>query len=469
MDLYTKLIRTTLLPLGEKLLKRNLSHEYKEALKTEWLSKEELYNLQCNKLQQLIKHCYSNGPYYTSLFDSLGLKPESIKCREDLEKIPVLTKEDIRNNFDKLISTDISARRHINGSTGGSTGTPMKFIADVNTWTRLRAANFRMWHSAGYEFGEKMFTLAGNSLVKKIGNERHISPKDIYDIVIMRNKKHDCTDISSQAMAGHYKALMNYKPKVIRGYASSLYFLARYIEQNNLPVSPVCAVFTTGEKLHSRYRRKLQKVFHAPVFDGYGAADGGLGAHECPLHEGLHVSEENCVVEITDDKGKNLPDGQTGHVITTDLNNFAFPFIRYKVGDLAYFKEDLCSCGRGSRVLGEVIGREGRAVYNKEGRPYSSIVIDNMMFPNLDIHSAESCATYELIDKFQVRQDKNGDLDILIKKLDSGTDDETIYYVIENFKKHFPTSEINLRFVNDIPTLPSGKEDYCVSEFTKYS
>lgn len=285
----------------------------------------------------------------------------------------------------------------------------------------------------------------------------------------MRNNKHDCTDITSEALARYYQSLMKYKPVAIRGYASSLYFLARYIEQNNLPVCAVKVVFTTGEKLHPKYRYKIQQVFKVSIFDGYGASDGGVSAHECSMHEGLHLSEENCVVEITDLQGNVLSNGEIGHVITTDLNNYVFPFLRYKVGDMAYIKQEYCSCGRGSRLLGEVVGREGRAIYNKQGRPYSSIVIDNMMFKNLDIHTRDCQLLYERMDRFQIRQNKKGDIFILIKPVDAKESIHTFDYVIDNFQYHFPESIVELQFVADIPPLSSGKEDYCVSEFTDYS
>jgi phenylacetate-CoA ligase len=316
--------------------------------------------------------------------------------------------------------------------------------------------------------GEKLFTLAGNSLVDSKENRRKMRVKNLYDRLIMRNLKRDCTDITPEAMAEHYRAMMKYRPAGIRGYASSLYFLARYIEQNQLPVCPVKVVFTTGEKLHPKYRDKIQQVFKAPVFDAYGASDGGLTAHECAMHEGLHLGEEHCVVEIVDREGRPLPDGEIGQVLSTDLNNYAFPFLRYQLGDLAYIKKERCSCGRSHRLLGEVVGREGRAIYNKQGRPYSSIVIDNMMFRNLDIHSEESQRLYEKMDRFQIRQDSNGDLRILIKPVDAGEPLSTFEYIKDNFQTYFPESRVELLFVEEIPPLPSGKEDYCVSEYTAF-
>lgn len=468
MSIYSVIDRKILIPLGDRLKGRNLHGAFAEALQTEWLSEDRLRELQNEKLRRLVRHCYENVPYYRRVFMERKLRPEDIRDREDLAKLPVLTKQLIREHYQELCAEDIRLRQTLEGSTGGSTGTPMRFLEDLETWNKTRGLNLRGWTWAGFQVGEKLFTLAGNSLVDSKENRRKMRVKNLYDRLIMRNLKRDCTDITPEAMAEHYRAMMKYRPAGIRGYASSLYFLARYIEQNQLPVCPVKVVFTTGEKLHPKYRDKIQQVFKAPVFDAYGASDGGLTAHECAMHEGLHLGEEHCVVEIVDREGRPLPDGEIGQVLSTDLNNYAFPFLRYQLGDLAYIRKERCSCGRSHRLLGEVVGREGRAIYNKQGRPYSSIVIDNMMFRNMDIHSEESQRLYEKMDRFQIRQDSNGDLRILIKPVDAGEPLSTFEYIKDNFQTYFPESRVELLFVEEIPPLPSGKEDYCVSEYTAF-
>lgn len=465
MTLYSKLDRYLLFPLAEKFFGSAILKNYYQLKKTDWLDAEQLFDLQNKKLVSLIEHCYKNVPYYTKLFNNLGLTPSDIRTREDLTKLPILTKEIIRKNMHDLLSLDVSSRKTTQHSTGGSTGVPLKFSKDICSWNSAWGSTFRFWEWAGFNFGEKMFTLGGNSLVKKPFQGRKLTKKDIFDTVIMRNKKCSCTDITEHGLKEHYQIMMSTRPKAIRGYASSIYFLARYIEKYQLPIHPVKVVFTTGEKLVPKYRAKIQEIFHVPVFDGYGAGDGGIQAFECYMHEGLHINEENCVVEIIDTKKQLVENGIIGNVITTDLNNYSFPFLRYKVGDLAYIKQELCSCGRNSRLIGEVIGREGKAIYNKEGRPFSSIILDNMMFKDLDYHKKENQYIYEKIDKFQIRQDKNGNIQILIKPILKNELMETFSYVKDNFEKYFPNSLVELTFVDDIPPLPSGKEDYCVSDY----
>ena len=462
MSIYSKINKTILLPLADKITGRGIRKEWDLMNRMDMVSEEELIALQNQRLQALVRHCYENVPYYTRLFDSLNLKPADIQTREDLQKLPILTKQMVRDNYTDLISKDIHTRHYQNGSTGGSTGTPLQFKKDVGTWNMAWASSFRAWEWYGYHLGEKMMTLGGNSLVKK---RKILTPKDIFDIVIMRNMKRSSADVTDEAMQAHYEAYMKYKPIAIRGYASSLVILAKYIEKNNLPVIAPKAILTTGEILMPEYRETLERVFQCSVYDEYGAGDGGVNAHECTLKEGLHISEERCVVEITDKDGNVLRDGEIGFVTTTDLGNYAFPFLRYQVGDMAYIKPEKCTCGRVSRVLGQVIGRAGKLLYNKQGVPISPTMLPIMLYRNNDYHNEENCVIYNKIDKFQIRQDKQGDIRILLKLKDKQENQDQFAYCVDNFATHFVGSSVSLEFVDEIPTMASGKEDYCISEY----
>lgn len=461
--LYPVLDIKLFFPLGELFLKSSILSDYEFLMKTDWCTREELDNLQNQLLRNLIKHCYEKVPYYRELLDSLKLKPENIQTKEDLLKLPILTKKIIRENFDKLISIDYEKRKTKIHSTGGSTGTPLQFLTDLKTWSMSWAATLRAWNWYGFNLGEKIFTLAGNSLVSK---KKLITKNKIFNKYLFRNFKFNSYGMKETDMEIYYKNFMKIKPSAIRGYPSSIYIFAKYIQDNRLKIYPVKMILTTGEVLLSEYRSKIQEVFQAPVFDNYGAGDGGIATHECYMHEGLHIAEEKAIIQICDKEGRLLKDGEIGNVIVTDLHNYVFPFIRYEVGDFAVMKRGFCSCGRKSKLLGEVLGRSGRLLYNKNGEPISPTMLPVLLYPYLDYESYENQVTYNKIDKFQIQQDEKGDLSILLKmKKKEDEIFEKYSYVIENYEKVFVNSKINLFFVDEIPPLPSGKEDYVVSNF----
>ncbi len=462
MAIYPYLDKHFLLPLADRLTGRGISQEWKLMSDAEHFSIGRLEDLQNMRMQRLILHCYNKVPYYRNLFRTLNLTPSDFQTRNDLHKLPVLTKQLVREHFDELKADNIADYKIIKSSTGGSTGQPMQFIKSVESWNMSWASNFRAWEWYGFHLGEKIFTLGGNSLVKK---SKSPTKKDIFDSVIMRNLKRSSADVDDDAMQSHYEAFMRYKPHALRGYASSLVIFARYIEKKNLPICPIKVILTTGEMLMPDYRLTLERVFKCKVYDGYGAGDGGIGAMECELQSGLHLSEERCIVEITDKEGNPLPDGETGFVCTTDLGNYAFPFLRYQVGDMAYIKPEKCACGRVSRVLGQVMGRAGRLLYNKQGVPISPTMLPIMLYRNNDYHNEENCILYNKIDRFQIRQDKQGDIRVLLKLKDKNEPHKQFEYILDNYRNHFAGSEVSLEFVEEIPLLLSGKEDYCVSEY----
>ncbi len=462
MSLYNILDRYVFLPIGDLVYGSSVVSKYKEMMRNDNLSASEIRAIQDRKLQKLVKHCYETVPYYTKLFDNLEIKPEQIRTREDLQVLPVLTKQIIRENYEDLFSGAISPKRWQKSSTGGSTGMPLKFCTDTAEWSSWKASTLRAWEWYGLHLGDKIFSLGGSSINKR---KSALTFKGLYDRVIMRNYKYSSADVSDESMRCNYEAFIKLKPRAVRGYGSALYIFARYIERMSLPLPPVKVVLTTGEVLMPEYRRKLEEVFGAPVYDAYGAGDGGILSHECIKREGFHITEESCVIEITDKEGVPLPVGEVGYVCTTDLDNYVFPFLRYHVGDMAYLKKETCSCGRHTRLIGEVMGRAGKLVYNKQGVPISPTVLPMMFYPELNYHNAEYQKVYNKIDKFQIRQDVRGDICILLKLKDRNEPHAQFHYVETNYRNHFLGSKVEVRFVDEIPTLPSGKEDYCISEY----
>lgn len=461
--LYNLLDRYLFLPLGDLVYGSCVVKKLKELQRHDFMSPRELRDLQNEKVRKIVKHCYDTVPYYHQMFDREGIDPNTICTADDLQRIPILTKQLIRDNYDSLFSTAVPPKRRRRSTTGGSTGTPLSFCTDNDEWSSWKASTLRAWEWYGLHLGDKIFSLGGNSINQK---KALFTFKGLYDRVIMRNYKFSSSEVSDECMRQHYEDYLRLKPKALRGYGSSLFVFAKYIEKNHLDTLPTKVILTTGEVLMPEYRQKLESVFKAPVYDAYGAGDGGILSHECPKHSGFHITEESCVIEITDVIGKNLPDGEVGFVTTTDLDNYVFPFLRYHVGDMAYLKSELCPCGRSTKLIGQVMGRAGRLLYNKQGTPISPTMLPIMLFKQLNYHIHEHQLLYECIDRYQIRQDAEGNIKILLKMLDKNDEDYERYsYILDNYRNHFVGSDVAMEFVDTIPTLPSGKEDYCVSDY----
>ena len=176
----------------------------------------------------MIHFCDDNIPYYRTLFQNHRIDPNTIKTVEDLHKIPVLTKEIIKANWDALKPVNLDQIHYQMHSTGGSTGTPMKYRVSTNDRFLAGALLYRGWGYGGYNLGDKMVFLAGSSL--DVGTKTELVKKaHEYARNIRKLSSFNMGDQEMQSYAG---ILNSFQPKFIRGYASSIYFFAQWLEEN---------------------------------------------------------------------------------------------------------------------------------------------------------------------------------------------------------------------------------------------
>jgi len=170
-------------------------------------------------------------------------------------------------------------------------------------------------------------------------------------------------------MEDYYNKINCFQPEYLYGYVSMLEAFGKYLLKNNLKMKfqPI-SVIATSEVLTEPHRRLFENAFHCKVFNEYGCGEVGTIAHECE-RGAMHISAENLIVEILRD-GKPVPEGQTGDIVVTELNNAAMPLIRYNLKDTGCLNPDFCSCGRGLPILGKVMGRAYDTICNKEGKAF---------------------------------------------------------------------------------------------------
>jgi len=336
---------------------------YKYLKKHEWCSVEELERDQLTKLRSIVNFAYQNVPYYRKKFRSINLLPEDIKSIKDMEKIPVLTKDIVRENFEDLKPINLEKINYLNRSTGGSTGVPFQYRMDRDERFFMAAMMYRGWGYGGYELADRTIFFGGSSLgislksnlIKRLNegtrNIRMISSFDMDELNLQY----------------YVKTINKFKPKFLYGYASSLNFLSSYIKKHDLVIHHPLSIFSTAEKLYFPMRKNIEDVFHAAVFDAYGLNDGGVSAYECDSHNGLHIDTERGLMEIVDEDLYQIDEGY-GSILATSLQNQSMPFIRYDTGDLGAICADECSCGRKYRLLKEVIGRTQDILKTPEGK-----------------------------------------------------------------------------------------------------
>ncbi len=420
----------------------------KQLRKSQYWSKEEIEKLQLKKLKSLISYAYNSVPYYKKIFNENHIHPTDITTFNDMKRIPILHKNQIRDNLDQLISITIPRTTLRKDYTSGSTGEPLVLYRDKNYSEYAKADQYRSYEFSGYRQGDKFARLWGahrdaptitflSKLEQKINrtlfiNTFNINEKNIGEII---------------------EKLETYKPDYILGYASSLYFFAKFIEKNHdINIRPK-SIISSAETLYEYQKKLISESFSASVFNNYGCREVGAIACECNQHNGFHVLAENQFVEIIDRTKDWCDYGEVGKIILTNLNNYSFPLIRYEIGDMAKKSPiERCNCHRGLPLLEEIAGR----------------TIDNFIFSKGEIlHGGYFIYIFlgiKGVSHFQVIQEKINKLRIKIVK-SNDFDEQEIQAVIKKIKKELGDDlEIEIDYVKEIEKTPTGKHRVIVSK-----
>jgi phenylacetate-CoA ligase len=447
--MYQKIYEKAYFPLFEKVIKRRkIAEIYVKSLQTQWRDLDDNKYDQVIRFREILMHADMYCPYYSLLFQKVGFNPKSLKRIEDAEVLPLLTKDIIRANLSELTSRK-NAGQLWPKSTGGSTGQPLRFYYTKESYEWRVAMSKRGYLWAGARLGSRQAYIWGVA----IGERTSFSDwKERLQHAIDRHRYFNCFEFDEKKMAECLIELRKFRPEVIVGYTNPLYNFAKFINKNGklgfLPVGIICA----AEKVHSYQREEMENIFGCPVYNTYGSREFMLIASECERKEGLHINIENLVVEIIKEDGSPAKAGETGKVVITDLHNFGMPFIRYEIGDLAVHTEQICSCGRGLPLLGEVTGRSLDVIRTPDGK-----VVPGEFFPHL-------MKEFPDVYKFQIVQNLSDELQIKLVPVSMEITSVTLEMIEKEIRKVIGyATRIKYQIVSDIPLTKTGKLRVTVS------
>ncbi|MDB5357462.1 MAG: CapK related-protein [Phycisphaerales bacterium] len=432
--------RHVLLPAFEGLYKRRRTFSYlKELERSQWLGKLELDAIQFRGLQLLLSHAFENSDYYRREWQELGLNPRTLSNFGDFSRWPVIDRGIIRANRERMRSR--GSGRLISKSTGGSSGEPLQFDLNLDSNDRRVAASYRGYGWAGVHPGTKQLYLWGVPLQ---GQRRMQHWKDGFYHRLHRRKYLSTFGLSDERFPQYLDLYNRYRPDAIVAYTSSLYEFARMMELRGIKPFPPRSIVVGAEKLHAFQREVIERVFGCPLFETYGSREFMLVGAECDRHSGLHLTQEQLLVEILDPDGSATRDGEEGDVVITDLFNYGMPFIRYRTGDRAIAGLERCACGRGLPLLKGVTGRSMDIIKTPDGRRVSGA-----LFPHL-------LKDFPAIKRFQVIQDALDHVEMqVVAATVSDHDRQAIERII---RTHLgPAVRFEVQKVSDIALTGAGK------------
>jgi len=432
--MYSSVFRSVIFPALERYSGTNIQQRLAGLRKSQWWSKAQIEELQTKKLKALVRHSYDNVPYYHRTFSQIGITPDDIKTKNDLRKIPVLTKDDIRKNLPDLLAKNIRKSERIELHSSGTTGEPMKYYIDKESYSADWAHTFRCWEWAGYHLGDPYVKFSLNARNSHLKNIQDKMLKCLYIYA---------TGITEHSIEREIEIIRRFNPIIIRDYASHMYTMAKLMEKSNIQYRGA-VVATTGDMLYPHYRELIENQFHCKIFDGYGGESTPI-SFECEEHDGYHICDEDVIVEFLADF-ENVTSGELGRIVFTNLNNYAMPFIRYEIGDIGKYSDESCPCGRGLQLMKSIEGRDSEIIMTPTG-DFVVAQFFTILFKYING-----------VDQFQVTQERIDHLDVKIVKNLFFTDSDMNHIKNELQKRMGSDVKIEINFVNEIPLFGrSGK------------
>ena len=359
--------------------------------------REELRELQAERLRETVAHAYENVPFYREKLDELGIAPGDIQSVDDIRKLPMTTKEDFRDEYpDGLFAVDDEEIRRIHASSG-TTGKP-KIVSytedDLDLWGKTMA---RSLSAAGVDSTDTVQNAYGYGLFTG-GLGFHQGAETLGTAVVptssggTRRQVELANDLETDVLA------------CTPSYA--LYFAETAEEMGYDPRELSVSVIAYGaETCTEPMREEIEEALDATGINNYGLSEiiGPGVAAEChDAQDGLHIWEDHYYPEIVDPQtGDPVEEGEEGELVLTTLTKEALPVLRYRTGDLTTLDYDECDCGRTMVRMDNVTGRADDLLVVRGVNLYPSEIEHTI----IDI---EGVAPYYRIDL-----ERDGNLDVM--------------------------------------------------------
>jgi phenylacetate-CoA ligase len=404
--------------------------------------RDEFSKYQDTRVRQVVRYAYQNIPFYRRHYQEHNIDVASIKGVEDLEKLPVVTKNDIISNWNDFSPNKRTRSRSF--YTSGTTGTPLRIMVSHDCLSVNRACSLLRNRWAGHT-GELVARFVGDRPVNNCSDKRLYRRSYVMNRLFFPSY---C--LSAHGLRRMVDDLKRNKIQYLQCYPSTAYIMAKFLQGMD-EYFPVKAVLFSSEPMLTFQRELIEDRFQAKAFGFYGQSEMVLSASECEKGS-YHLAMIDGVLEILRD-GEVLSPGERGFTAATTLCNLSMPLIRYRLDDYTGFTGERCECGRSSPTIFPVEAKADDLVITPTGRIISP---SSLTFPFKHVqHIRESQIIQRSIDQIVIRvvpsegfsnHDESmlvngfneyleGDMSVSVERVDE-------IHQTSSFKKRFVISEL---------------------------
>ena len=333
------------------LLGRNFRQHLAFIHEAQWWPEDRWREYQVEQLHHILTLAYEKTRYYRMAFEQAGFEPHDMRQPEDLQGLPLIDKDTLREHMDDMLAIPKHAPAVDYTSTGGSSGIPIQFYIGRDRSSIEYAYMVAGWERVGYRLGSKLAVFRGNVFPLGGGHK--------YDAILKAHQYNNFV-MSPDNLAFYFQHLRTIGPCFLHVYPSSAMTLARYAAAEGIaPPENIQAILSGSETIFAKERRFVEKVFGRRYYSWYGHSEKLVMAAECEHSKDYHVYPTYGYFELLDYNGLPVTEpGKLGEIVGTGFINKVIPFIRYRTGDYAEYVGAKCTaCGREHPIIRKVTGR----------------------------------------------------------------------------------------------------------------
>ncbi|TDE31730.1 phenylacetate--CoA ligase family protein [Flavobacterium ranwuense] len=375
--------------------------------KIETATLAEIKAFQERKLLELLDYVNQNSPFYKTLFEKENIDVSKIKTLEDLQFLPVTTKEDLQKHNDDFLC--VPANKIIDyATTSGTLGKPVTFGLTDKDLDRLAYNEAISFDCAGIKEGDIV------QLMTTI--DRRFMAGLAY-FLGLRKMKVGVIRVGAGIPELQWDSILKYKPNYLITVPSFLLKLIEYAEAHNIDYnkSGIKGAVCIGESLRNQdfsmntLSKKITDKWNIKLFSTYASTEMSTAFTECEHSIGGHHHPELIILEVLDENNKPVKNGESGELTFTTLGIEAMPLVRFKTGDIVQLHNEPCACGRNTLRVGPVIGRKQQMIKYKGTTLYPPAMNDVLNnFSTIESHiieiSTNDLGTDEILIKIAVKQ-----------------------------------------------------------------
>lgn len=431
----------------ERVLGRHFRAARAFVREAQWWPADRARAYQLERMQDFCARAYNHSTYYRRVFQQAGFAPGDLRSLEDVARLPLLDRENIRAHRDELLTVSRLSPRIDAVSTGGTSGEPLHFYIGAERSDTEYAYLTAGWERAGFDLQQhQLAVFKGDVIAPDRNGFRHD-----YDPILRRHRysTFHLADIDIQGYLAHISTL---GPCFILAYPSVVAAIARVIRTTGSAMPRnVLGVIAESEIVYDEQRAFAEQTLGCRYFSLYGLTEKVVAAAECEHSGDYHVWPTYGYFELLDESGRPITEpGRTGEIVGTSFLNAVMPFIRYRTGDYATYVGERCTaCGREHTLIRDIRGHRTQE---------SLVAHDGSLVPwsALNMHDD----TFLHVTRFQFVQDTPG-RSVLRIVPGTGFSAADAERVLRNLRRKLNGRvELSVEIAQSLPVSPRGKTIY---------